>query len=437
MERWERELERLKEVDAPASTRGRMDAGPTGDGMPPSSGRGQRIAAGVVACLVFLLGAALVAAAFRGDPATGPSIAPSQETAVLTLAAEPNDAVASLTYRGATADPVVDSYCWNQDNGAQRCADVAMAEPFVPEDYLAVPEGTAFALVNDDGADPLTLVLAQGNDPYAAGDPTTLDELSRLSRGRYVLTVTANWEGRGENVTFHLPVQIAVGPPSPIPTASVSPVPTVSPEPTADRDREIERSLNGTSWALGQIDDVMLDIEEPPTAIFSTERLVGFNGCNGYGAEDWSVSDGRLVTGEIAQTLILCPGGLEGRFMAILGGEPIIAVDGSKLTLTTDTGSMVFDRIDVDHGDIVGSFLDCWIDDRKELRPPAGVDQPGPPAYFTVNLPWIEPSDELVRIAGSVELDQASRWVVIRDGLVVAEVDYPDLTGVACRSSGA
>lgn len=431
MERWERELERLKDVDAPPSTRARMDAGPTGDGMPPSSNRGQRIAAGAVACLVFLLGAALVTAAFRGDPAIGPLIVPSQDSAVLTLAAEPNDAVASLTYRGATADPVVDSYCWNQDNGAQRCADVAMSEPFVPDDYLAVPEGTSFTLVNDDGADPVTLALAQGNDPYAAGNRTTLDELGRLSQGRYVLTVSANWEGRGENVTFRFPVQVAAGAPSPVPTASASPAATVSPQPTADRDREIERSLTGSSWSLGQIDDVMLDIEEPPTAIFSTTRLLGYNGCNGYGAEDWSVSDGHLVTGEIAQTLMLCPGGLEGRFMAILGGEPLITLDGSKLTLTTDDGSMVFDRIDADHDDIVGSFLDCARSDQVDVPPSVDRAPEDLPSYVRVTLPWTQDTDEITQI------DQTGRWIFVRDGLVIAELWAEDLSGVACRSSGA
>jgi len=126
MERWERELEHLKDVDAPPSTRARMDAGPTGDGMPPSSGRGQRIAAGVVACVVFLLGAALLTAAFRGD-GDAPVVGAAPEGVVLTLSAEPNDAVATLTYEDGGAEPVVDSYCWHQENGAERCADAAMA----------------------------------------------------------------------------------------------------------------------------------------------------------------------------------------------------------------------------------------------------------------------------------------------------------------------
>ena len=386
MERWERELDHLKEIDAPPSTRGRMDAGPTGDGMPPSSNRGQRIAAGVVACLVFLLGAALVIAAFRGDPAIGPLIVPSQDSAVLTLAAEPNDAVASLTYRGATADPVVDSYCWNQDNGAQRCADVAMSEPFVPEDYLALPEGTAFSLMNDDGADPVTLVLAQGNDPYAAGNRTTLDELGRLSRG--ATSSRSRRTGRAEARTSRSISRCRS------PAAFRRRSPPCPPNRAPIEIDEIERSLTGSSWSLGQIDDVMLDIDEPPTAIFSTTRLVGFNGCNGYGAEEWSVSDGRLVTGEIAQTLILCPGGLEGRFMAILGGEPAIEVVGSKLTLTTDDGSMALDRIDVDHDDVVGSLLDCAWSDQVDVPPSVDRAPEDLPTYAQVNVPWIEDTDE-------------------------------------------
>ena len=92
----------------------------------------------------------------------------------------------------------------------------------------------------------------------------------------------------------------------------------------------------------------------------------------------------------------------------------------------------------MDHDDIVGSFLDCAVDDRVDVGPASNaIMEPAPPAYFTVNLPWIERTDELRRIAGSPELDEGSRWIVVRDGLVVAEVDYPDLTGIACPSAGA
>lgn len=441
MERWERELQQLKDVDAPASTRPRMAAGPTGDGMPPPPNRGQRVAAGVVACLVFLLGAALVGAAFRGGP-DDPLVGAAPDVAVLTLLAEPNDAVASLAYRDATVDPVVDSYCWNQDNGAQRCADVAMAEPFTPSDYLSIPEGTSFALVNSDDADLVALTVSPGNDPYEAGAATTIDELGRLEPGFHVLTVTANWEGRGENVTFHFPVQVVVVEPTPTPTGSASPVPTSSPsmDPAGDPDRELERLLVGTSWQLSAFDRATLDLLEPPTLVFGAERAGGSTGCNRYGTDDWGIEGGRLSLREMGMTLALCPegtGAIEERFLAILSGTPLVAVNDTNLGLSSDGGTMLLERIDVDHDDVVGSFLDCAVDDRVELRPPGGMDQPGPPEYFTVNLPWIEPTDELQLIAGSAELDEASRWVVIRDGLVIAEVDYPNLTGIACRSSGA
>jgi heat shock protein HslJ len=413
MERWQRELDRLGDLTAPPTTRARVDDGPHGDGMPPSPGRGQRLAAGLVALVVFLIGAALLGAAFRRTPTDPVSPAPV-DAAVLTLTAGADDAIAELTYGGRSASPVVDSYCWNQENGAQRCADVAMADPFRADEFLIVPQATPFTLVNEDGAEPVLISVARGNDPYEHGRPTTLDELGRLEPGAHVLTVTANWEGRGEDVTFHFPVYVDI------------------------TDAAIEDLLTGSSWALAQIDGVTLDIEAPPTAVFSTARLVGFNGCNSYGTEEWRVRDGRLVTGEIVQTLILCSGSLEGRFNSILGGEPVVSFDGAALALVSDDGSMVFDRIDTNQAAIVGSFLDCWTGDVVQVGPEGNaILEPAPPSYFTVNLPWIQPSDELVRIAGAEALDQASRWIVVRDGLVVAEVGYPDLTGSACLSAGA
>jgi len=74
-ERWERELDKLSFVDAPASTRARVTAGPRGDEMPPSPRGGQRVAAGVVAFVVFGAAAALAAGALR-SPATTPEGSP-------------------------------------------------------------------------------------------------------------------------------------------------------------------------------------------------------------------------------------------------------------------------------------------------------------------------------------------------------------------------
>ena len=71
-ERWERELRKLGELEAPASTRDRIAHGPQGQGMPPSSGRGQRILAGVVAFAVFGGAVALALGAF-GSGATPPT----------------------------------------------------------------------------------------------------------------------------------------------------------------------------------------------------------------------------------------------------------------------------------------------------------------------------------------------------------------------------
>jgi hypothetical protein len=64
-ERWERELGKLGTLTAPRSVSPRIGEGPHGNRMPQPPRRGQRIAAGIVACAVFGGAAALAAGVFR------------------------------------------------------------------------------------------------------------------------------------------------------------------------------------------------------------------------------------------------------------------------------------------------------------------------------------------------------------------------------------
>src|SRR5438093_3449651 len=120
-ERWERELDKLSSMDAPASTRVRVTAGPRGDGMPPARG-GQRVAAGVVAFVVFGAAAALAAGMFR-SPGMTAAASPDPATSVVVHLISGDGPNARLVFRGQTAEPQIGSYCWD---GTRHCTDSAL-----------------------------------------------------------------------------------------------------------------------------------------------------------------------------------------------------------------------------------------------------------------------------------------------------------------------
>jgi hypothetical protein len=108
-ERWEREVGKLGTLTAPRLVPARMGEGPHGDGMPPPPRRGQRIAAGIVAFVMFGAVAALTVAAFRGGPGAVPtpasSRAPSAESQLVATLNAPADGSMPdlvLSYDGRT-----------------------------------------------------------------------------------------------------------------------------------------------------------------------------------------------------------------------------------------------------------------------------------------------------------------------------------------------
>jgi hypothetical protein len=72
-ERWEREVGKLGTLTAPRLVPARMGEGPHGNRMPQPPRRGQRIAAGIVACAVFGGAAALAAGVFRSAAPVAPA----------------------------------------------------------------------------------------------------------------------------------------------------------------------------------------------------------------------------------------------------------------------------------------------------------------------------------------------------------------------------
>jgi hypothetical protein len=97
-----------------------------------------------------------------------------------------------------------------------------------------------------------------------------------------------------------------------------------------------------------------------------------------------------------------------------------------RLTVATDVTPLP---------DGAADALDCQAEQRVAFGGPSDRVTPGGSAYIVSNLPGIERSDDVVQV--SFEKEQwHGLWHVIRDGSVVAVVDYQSLDGEACEGSG-
>jgi hypothetical protein len=90
--------------------------------------------------------------------------------------------------------------------------------------------------------------------------------------------------------------------------------------------------------------------------------------------------------------------------------------------------------------DPTGFFLpyapSCDSSDELPLEPPNARLLPSGEAYLRGNLSGIR-TEDVVERAGYLEgRSDAGPWRVVRDGEVVAQVDYPSLEGITCRGSG-
>jgi hypothetical protein len=211
-ERWEREIEKLGTLTAPRSTSARVAEGPQGHGMPPPPGRGQRLAAVVVAFAVFGAAAAFAAGAFRRETPSTQAAAPDPATTVVVRLSSDGGPSATLEFDGHQADPQVGSYCWN-GNGSGRCVDTALTG-FAKDAFVQVPSGTPIALVGDDGLTGASATLDRTGDPndviQRQGPVTPVDTIGDGSdryEGGYVLTVDAEWP-QG-SVQFFFPIEIS------------------------------------------------------------------------------------------------------------------------------------------------------------------------------------------------------------------------------------
>jgi hypothetical protein len=489
MERWERELERLKGVDAPPHLRSRVDAGPTGDGMPSGPNRSQRIAAGLVALVVVVGAGALLASAFRRDEAI--PIAPVTGEAVITLTAAPNQALGTLSYDGVTITAPTGSYCWTQEQidtgtgepvSAMSCRDIAEPQPFAPEDFLDVPRGTPFVLENEDGADPVDITVTAGDTPLLVrfGDPIDVDALADLEAGDHVLTVTAGWEGRGEHVTFWFPLRIVE-----TSTAAATLELTESGAFLTYGDQRLrgvetdefpaeERDELPQTWlGIGSFDRLV--VVEPGTPIefveggwdwvvirpqppyenrFGSEPgPVVLTVDVGFGPRAYQYEFGVLVEGDEPYTLRV-PDlvGLGDQEAFSLLNEVGLSADVAFLETGVDDPWRVV-TIEPPPGTAVhlGDRIRVVIDTVIDPLPPGAVDdvgcdetaafggprlriQPSGEAYVRGNTVGVSEGDEVVPSENRSDFEGV--WHVVRDDAVVAVIDYESLDGVACVGSG-
>jgi len=82
--------------------------------------------------------------------------------------------------------------------------------------------------------------------------------------------------------------------------------------------------------------------------------------------------------------------------------------------------------------------LDCRAEDQVSISGPDTRILPGGSAYIIGNLPGFEKGDiveQMTRDPGG-ESEWSGVWEVVRNDSVVASVDFPELSGEACRGTG-
>jgi hypothetical protein len=335
---------------------------------------------------------------------------------------------------------------------------------FADDDWLALSPGPAVALASN-----VTEARAGVLETYSDGDSTSTLPLDLLQGpqilgrrdGRYLLALDVTWievaPGTGNDKTeerafFYFPIEIGSAPqPSELPTDS-SPIPSPlsarspSPAPVTD-------GILVSVFGVGERSDEM------PVATFS------------YGGEtktactqdfEWTREDGTELSG------VADPGRTDS--IPECSGRPIEVPPGASIALeTTSTTRVTTTRattpfFEGEVGLVVEAVwpdghatfivpltvapdvpalelvvLDCRPEDQVAFSGPENRIEPAGSAYIIGNLPGFEQGDvveQMTREDGSDAGDLAGVWQVVREGSVVASVDYPDLTGLACPGTG-
>jgi hypothetical protein len=281
--------------------------------------------------------------------------------------------------------------------------------------------------------------MGEGGAPLGGTVPT--------EPGRYVLTLDVTWDG-GE-ATFLHQIEVVLPFESPEPTPTIAPSPTPL-SPIADSDLVVQIEGLGRSERSRQ-SPIMLVSFRGETALGCTEAF------------EWTRADLTEideVSGRKGSSLPLCSYDplfvVPPRTPIIVVSEEETEVFVSRTTTPFYTGT---DGIGVSvrwpdgKADFIAFFevryedpvprnilLDCPEEDRVGFPAPDGARiTPGGSAYVRGNLAGFLRHDVIEQMTkrdsgGAGGWD--GTWQVTRDGSVVATVEFPRLSGVACRGSG-
>jgi hypothetical protein len=228
--------------------------------------------------------------------------------------------------------------------------------------------------------------------------------------------------------------------------------PAMSPSPSAIDPAEIVVRIEGLGRSERSRDFPVM------TMSFGGETALG---CTE--AFEWTTADGSRLDEVSGRSGSILPQCSYDPLFAVPPRTPIVVLgeDGTEVRVTRTTtplytgvegvgvsvrwpdGNADFlAHVDVRYDDAASRniVLDCAPSDRVQFTTPGGPRiLPGGSAYITGNLPGFIRSDvveQMTRDADAGPGGWEGIWQVTRDGVVIAIVDFGDLSGVACRGSG-
>ena len=96
--------------------------------------------------------------------------------------------------------------------------------------------------------------------------------------------------------------------------------------------------LNGTSWALTEINGQPVLADSNPTLVFEADSAGGHGSCNSFGG-DYEVENGKLTFGSIFSTMMYCEDTMEQEtayLAALQNAAGYQMKDGNLLILDAD-----------------------------------------------------------------------------------------------------
>jgi hypothetical protein len=423
-ERWERELRKLRDLDVEeAQIRDRVDRGPSGDGTPP---RRDRLVAGTVAMVVFIAAGVFAVRAFvpgspKGIVGDTPSVEPP---------------------------PSADQIVVNIRRSSPETGDPEATARFGSQEQWMCPDG--WTVVNSDGSEESILFDCGQDDIFEAPPGTPIV----VSGDFATVNVSTRLSGEGsEGVPTDRVAYVDAGT-----------VVTYAYEVTWDDSSEASFwllvTVGGEDMQTDPGDGIVVHLYgigersyEVPTATFSFGAETGIACTQDY---EWTRADGTMVRDEMQDT-----SACGGRAIEVPPGTSI-AIESPTTTRvsTTRTTTPFFDG---DVGLVVSAewpegdatfivpltvadatpdrlvVLDCRPDAQVDFAHDGGsVILPGGSLFITGNLPGFERDDVVEQMTREPtgETEWSGVWQVVRDGRVVASVDWDGLSGTACRGSG-